>query len=138
MFRPTPNAFAPIDQDVYWRTGGDPNIHYLHGYWSLAPDEALVIEIDPPECQTWNFQLDNWWMESLDHERQMTINKHTAKLDDGRLTIVVADKDPGWGNWIDTCGHTSGTALLRWLGADHHPLPECKVIDLGQTDLEAP
>jgi hypothetical protein len=51
-------------------------------------------------------------------------------LDGDRLTIVVADRDPGWGNWIDTSGHTSGTALLRWLGAEKHPIPDCRVIDL--------
>jgi hypothetical protein len=74
-------------------------------------------------------------MESLDHERKITVNKHTAVLDDDgldgdRLTIVVAERDPGWGNWIDTCGHSSGTALLRWLGAANHPIPQCRVIDL--------
>jgi hypothetical protein len=41
----------------------------------------------------------------------------------GRLTLVVAERDPGVGNFIDTCGHSSGTALLRWLGAEHHPVP---------------
>ena len=46
------------------------------------------------------------------------------------LTLVVAEKDPGFGNWIDTTGHTSGTALLRWVGTDHHPLPTCKVVTL--------
>ena len=51
-------------------------------------------------------------------------------LDGDRLTIVVADRDPGWGNWIDTCGHRTGTALLRWLGAEKHPIPACRVIDL--------
>ncbi|MCW2569969.1 MAG: hypothetical protein JWO88_27, partial [Frankiales bacterium] len=51
--------------------------------------------------------------------------------DDGTVTFVVADTDPGWGNWLDTTGHTSGTALLRWVGADHHPLPTCRVETLS-------
>lgn len=130
MFMTRPNEMPDFGQEMFQKAGGDPEIFYLHGYWTLEPGQAWVIETEVPDCPYWNFQLDNWWMESLDHERTITINKHTATLDDGRLTIVVADKDPGWGNWIDTCGHTSGTALLRWLGADHHPLPECKVIDL--------
>jgi hypothetical protein len=67
-------------------------------------------------------------MESLDHTHRITVNKHTAVVDAGRVTIVVAGKDPGWGNWIDTAGHTSGTALLRWLGATHHPVPHCTVV----------
>jgi len=125
-----PNELPDLGQDMFQRAGGDPEIFYLHGYWTLEPGQAWVIETAVPECPYWNFQLGNWWMESLDHERKITVNKHTATLDGDRLTIVVAARDPGWGNWIDTCGHTSGTALLRWLGATTHPVPECRVIDL--------
>ncbi|MGH3878753.1 MAG: DUF1214 domain-containing protein [Actinophytocola sp.] len=128
MFMRHPNELVDFGQDMFQRAGGDPEIHYLHGYWTLRPGEAWVIETDVPDCPYWNFQLDNWWMESLDHARRITVNKHTATLDEGKLTIVVAERDPGWGNWIDTAGHTSGTALLRWLGAKSHPVPSCKVI----------
>ncbi|HWN35541.1 MAG TPA: hypothetical protein VNP03_22510 [Pseudonocardia sp.] len=134
LFMTRPNELPDFGQQMFQRAGGDPEIFYLHGYWTLRPGEAWVIETDVPECPYWNFQLDNWWMESLDHRRAITVNKHTAVLDpDGRLTLVVAARDPGvgnWGNWIDTCGHTSGTALLRWLGAASHPLPKCRVVPL--------
>jgi hypothetical protein len=129
-FMSRPNELPDFGQDMFQRAGGDPEIFYLHGYWTLEPGQAWVIETDVPDCPYWNFQLSNWWMESLDHERRTTVNKHTATLDSGTLTIVVAQRDPGWGNWIDTCGHTSGTALLRWLGATNHPIPRCRVIDL--------
>ncbi|MFL6123474.1 DUF1214 domain-containing protein [Actinophytocola sp.] len=129
-FAERPNELPDFGQDMFQRAGGDPEIFYLHGYWTLEPGQAWVIETAVPDCPYWNFQLGNWWMESLDHERRITVNKHTARLDGDRLTIVVAARDPGWGNWIDTCGHTSGTALLRWLGAATHPIPECRVIDL--------
>jgi len=131
MFMTRPNELVDFGQEMFFKAGGDPEIFYLHGYWKLEPGQAWVIETDVPECPYWNFQLDNWWMESLDHERQITFNKHTAKLDEnGRLTLVIAERDPGWGNWVDTCGHASGTALLRWLGATNHPIPTCRVIDL--------
>ena len=135
MFMTRPNELADFGQEMFQKAGGDPEIFYVHGYWTLEPGQAWVIETDVPDCPYWNFQLDNWWMESLDHERKITVNKHTAVLDgdglDGdRLTLVVADRDPGWGNWIDTCGHNTGTALLRWLGAEKHPIPDCRVIDL--------
>jgi len=129
-FMSRPNELPDFGQDMFQRAGGDPEIFYLHGYWTLAPGQAWVIETEVPDCPYWNFQLSNWWMESLDNERRITVNKHTATLDGDRLTIVVAARDPGWGNWIDTCGHTSGTALLRWLGATTHPIPRCRVIDL--------
>jgi hypothetical protein len=132
MFMAEPNELLPRDQEFFQKAGGDPEIFYLHGYWELQPGQAWVIETDvPADAPYWNFQLSNWWMESLDWDKRITVNKHTARLgDDGRLTLVVADKDPGWGNWIDTTGHTSGTALLRWVGTDHHPLPTCKVVSL--------
>jgi hypothetical protein len=129
-FMSRPNELPDFGQDMFQRAGGDPEIFYLHGYWTLEPGQAWVIETAVPDCPYWNFQLDNWWMESLDHERRITVNKHTATLEHDQLTIVVAERDPGWGNWIDTCGHTSGTALLRWLGATTHPIPRCRVIDL--------
>jgi hypothetical protein len=128
LFMTRPNELYDVGQDFCQRAGGDPEIYYLHGYWHLAPGEAWVLETDVPECPYWNFVLQNWWMESLEHQRRTWINKHTATLEpDGRLLIVVAEQDPGVGNWIDTCGHTSGTALLRWLGASEHPQPKCRV-----------
>ncbi|GAB2847850.1 DUF1214 domain-containing protein [Lentzea nigeriaca] len=133
-FMARPNELPDFGQEMFQRAGGDPEIFYLHGYWSLRPGEAWVIETDVPDCPYWNFQLDNWWMESLDHShKKITVNKHTAVLDsDGRLTIVVAERDPGVANWIDTCGHGSGTALLRWLGATEHPIPKCRVVSLEE------
>lgn len=129
LFMTRPNELLDFGQEMFQRAGGDPEIFYLHGYWTLGPGEAWVIETDVPDCLYWNFQLDNWWMESMDHRRRITVNKHTATLDpDGRLTLVVAERDPGVGNWIDTCEHETGTALLRWLGAGTHPLPTCRVV----------
>ncbi|MDG3009432.1 DUF1214 domain-containing protein [Rhodococcus sp. D2-41] len=132
MFMTRPNELPDWGQDHFQNAGGDPTIFYLHGYWKLAEDEAWVIETEVPDCEYWNFVLQNWWMESLDHDRMNTyINNHTAELnDDGTLTIVVAAKDPGFGNWISTAFHDEGTALMRWVGADNHPLPSCKVVKL--------
>lgn len=131
-FMSRPNELPDFGQEMFQKAGGDPEIFYLHGYWKLEPDEAWVIETEVPDCPYWNFQLSNWWMESLDYRyHNIWINKHAAKLNkDGTLTIVVAAHDPGYGNWIDTVGHTSGTALLRWAGAKTHPLPRTKVVKL--------
>lgn len=132
LFMTRPNELPDWGQEMFQRAGGDPEIFYLHGYWSLEPGQAWVIETQVPDCPYWNFQLDNWWMESMDWDKRITVNKHTARLeDDGRLVLVVAAEDPGWGNWIDTTGHGSGTALLRWVGAAEHPLPTCRVVELS-------
>jgi hypothetical protein len=59
------------------------------------------------------------------------VNNHGGRLnDDGTLTIVVSATDPGYGNWISTGFHGEGTALLRWVSAENHPLPTCKVVKI--------
>ena len=132
LFAQHPNAFPAIDQSMFQKGGGAKDIYYAHAYWKIAADEAWVIEVTPPECYYWNFQLDNWWMESLDYRfRQITVNKHSARYEaDGSIRIICAASDPGTGNWIDTSGHTEGTALLRWAGATEHPLPVARIVKL--------
>jgi hypothetical protein len=127
------NRLPRFDDEVARRAGGDPNIVYYHSYWQLEPDEALVIEATPPECETWNFQLNNHWMESLDYRYfPISVNKHTAGYrEDGSVRVVVAHEDPGTGNWIDTCGHDRGTMCWRWIRADAHPEPHTRVVKLA-------
>jgi hypothetical protein len=130
LFAQHPNIFPTIDQSMFQKGGGAKDIYYAHAYWKIAADEAWVIEVTPPDCYYWNFQIDNWWMESLDYRfRQITVNKHSARYEaDGSIRIICAASDPGVGNWIDTCGHREGTALLRWAGATEHPLPAACIV----------
>ena len=109
---------------------GDPNNKFWHGYWCLDEGEVLVIEAMPPECDVWNFQLNNYWEESLDYRYfNVHINKHTARYEkDGRVVIIVSPRDPGWGNWIDTVGHRHGTLGLRWTRAIDPPKPSLRVL----------
>ncbi|MCB2067381.1 MAG: DUF1214 domain-containing protein [Erythrobacter sp.] len=131
-FKPTPNQIYLGDQAVFQRAGGDPKIWYGHAYFDLQPGEAWVLEVMPPKCRMWNFQLDNYWMESLDHvHQQVWVNSHQAKYeDDGRIVVVCADEDPGFGNWVDLAGHRRGTALWRWFEAEDFPVPQCRVVRL--------
>jgi acylphosphatase len=56
-----------------------------------------------------------------------------AKLNtDGSVTVVIAAKDAGVGNFLDTAGHTSGTILWRWVDAKTHPIPKCRVVKLNE------
>jgi hypothetical protein len=138
-FRPDVNTLPPADQAYCQSIGGDPNIFYFHSYWELAEDEALEIRAPRiPECQTWNFQLDNYWLESLDYRfHQITVNKHTARYEeDGSVVLYVAHSDPGAGNWIDTAGHRLGSMCWRWTGADDHPELETRVVKIGE--IQAP
>ncbi len=133
-FRKHVNQLPRFDDSVSMGAGGDPNIAYYHSYWELAPNEALVIETTPPECTHWNFQLDNHWMESLDYRYyRVWTNKHIARAEaDGSVRVVVAHEDPGVPNWIETAGHARGTMCWRWIGAQEHPEPATRVVDLSE------
>jgi len=136
-FQKHTNELPKFDDSISMGAGGDPNICYYHSYWKLGPEEALVIEVTPPDCESWNFQLDNHWMESLDYRHhRIHVNKHTARYrHDGSVRIVVAHRDPGVENWIETAGHGQGTMCFRWIRADTHPQPRTRVVSLS--DLEA-
>lgn len=133
-FQAHSNELPMFDQEVSNRAGGDPNITYFHSHWALGPDQALVIDATPPPCDHWNFQLNNYWMESLDY-RYYTIhtNKHLATYrPDGSVRIVVAHRDPGVPNWIDTVGHESGTMSFRWIRAATPSQPRTRVVKLSE------
>jgi len=86
------------------------------GHFQLADDEALVLSLDPIGAKYLAVQLASGWLSSLDYLH------HTASLNlsqampnaDGTLTLVVAPKDPGVSNWLDTTGLHEGTLFVRW------------------------
>lgn len=129
-FARQPNELLPMDPAVTGGAHGDPNIAFHMGYWKLARDEALLVEAEPPECDFWNFQLNNHWMESLDYRHhRIHYNKHsTAYRPDGSFRLVVAHSDPGVPNWVDTAGHAQGTMGLRWIKATSQPRPRTRVV----------
>ncbi|MBW2261201.1 MAG: DUF1214 domain-containing protein [Deltaproteobacteria bacterium] len=133
-FRAHVNTLPEFDQSTSLAAHGDPNICYYHSYWKLAPDEALVVEATPPECDYWNFQLNNHWMESLDYvHHRICINKHDAVYGKGgSVRIVVTHEDPGVPNWLDTAGHAFGTMCFRWVRAKSHPQPQTRVVKLSE------
>jgi len=133
-YKPLPNELPPADQKLCHSVGGDPNIFYYHGYFELADDEALVVEVERiPECRTWNLQVDNYWMESLDYRyHRIHVNKATAQYEaDGSVRIVIAGRDPGVPNWLHITGHREGTLCFRWIGATEYVHPVCRVVKLA-------
>jgi hypothetical protein len=131
------NQLPQFDPDKSDAAGGDESIIYYHSYWRLAADESLIIEVQPPPCEAWNFQLNNHWMESLDYRYyNICINKHNAAyLADGRVRLVVSHRDPGMPNWIETAHHLEGTMCWRWyrIHKGHHAVqPGCRVVKLNE------
>jgi hypothetical protein len=134
-FAAHPNTLPRFDAKVATAAGGVPHIAYYHGYWQLEEGQGLEIEVTPPDCDYWNFQLGNHWMESLDYRYfPVSVNKHSAVREaDGSVRVLVAARNPGhprWPNWIDTCGHDRGTMCWRWVRAGDHPQPRTRVVSL--------
>lgn len=136
LFSSHVNQLPPNDQAMCLRAGGDPSIYYHNSYWRLKPTEALLIEFMPPRsCRTWNFQLSNYWMESLDYRHhRISVNSYSAHVEaSGLVRIVVAHSDPGPGylNWLTTAGHEVGAMLLRYVEARDFPLISTQVVVLN-------
>jgi len=134
-FQSHSNQLPLFDPEVSNAAGGDSRIIYYHSHWKLEKLEALVITARPPQCDTWNFQLNNYWMESLDYRYyNICINSHNARLnEDGSVTVVVAHENPGIDNWIETAGHSEGTMCWRWyrpLG-DYPKSIDTKVVNIN-------
>ncbi len=131
-FASHPHQIRPIDPQLLAFAQGDPDTSYNYGYFDLGPDQAWIIEFEPPECEYWNIQIGNHWLESLDFEHYPTsLNHHTAAVEaDGTVRVVVARRNPNHPNWLDTAGHARGGLALRWVDAAHEPEVRCRVVDL--------
>ena len=87
-----------------------------------------------PKCQTWNIQVDNYWMESLDYRyHRVSLNQAQAKVSHtGSVTIVLSGVNPSCTNWISTAGHSEGTLCFRWVGAEGCVDPQVVVTPLNK------
>jgi hypothetical protein len=99
-------------------TGGGMSTNiYAGGVYELAPDEALVVESRIPVPPMYiGFHLSNFWGESFDYASRLTsLNGFQAERDpDGAIRYVIAHRDPGVPNWLDTTGHPEGFMVPRW------------------------
>ena len=104
---------------------------YSMGPYLLKPDEALLIEGRLPRCSFANLVLWNRWMMSYEfRSRSVSRNRRQMSLGkDGSYRIVVAHRDPGVPNWLDTEGRPFGTIFWRFLQPEETPeRPRTKVV----------
>ncbi len=87
---------------------------YLGTWYRLATDEALVVEGDVPEALYWSASLQNAWLQSYAHGTA-AMNHTQIRTQDGRYRLVVAARDPGSTNWLDTGGQQEGLLAIRYL-----------------------
>jgi hypothetical protein len=123
------NQLPMGDQAFFQAAGGDPKICYLHGYYDFDKSEYMEITTDIPDCEYWNFQLENYWMESLDYRHYpIHINESSATFNnDGTLTINISHLPINIKNNLITEGRNNGAMLLRWIGASSYPIPNVEI-----------
>ncbi|MGD8608927.1 MAG: hypothetical protein PVH21_16630 [Myxococcales bacterium] len=126
--------------------GGQATNFFGGGIFDLGADEALIAEVALGEEPVYvGMHLTDYWGQSLDYANRLTsINQAQAhRDDDGRLRYVIAHRDPGVPNWLDTTEHPSGYITLRTTfpqppPADRQPTVACRVVPFQQIPQELP
>jgi hypothetical protein len=134
----SPNTFNPPFDGT--AMGAAAENRPVMGSFQLAPDEALVVEVEPPQGLYWSYSIGNPWWETIDYGRhQSSLNGHQAVVDDdGLLRVVVAHSDPGVANWLDTAGHSEGPIILRCVRTETAPVPTTRVVPMADIAAALP
>lgn len=134
------NALNPPNALGLATGGGQSTNIYAGGVFELAPDEALVLTTRVPVPPLYiGAHLSNLWGESLDFaNHQSSLNGFQAERDaDGALRYVVAHRDPGVPNWLDTTGQPEGFMALRWAYSEKPPRDEWPTVGVEKIGFDA-
>ena len=98
------------------RNGGLTTQASAHVNFQLQPDDAAIVEYEPAGAGYSAFQLTEWLFRSADYQTiQSSRNTSQCSVDrDGRVRLVIARRDPGVANWVDTGDRSHVLAMLRW------------------------
>lgn len=131
-----PNQFIPPKKDDSHEAityAARDNVYSMAPF-VLAPDQALLIRGRFPNCRFSNVVLFNRFLQTLDYEeRSISLNRAQTVLDaDGNFEMILAHRDPGRPNWLDTEGRPYGIMFWRFQlpEGDISPL-ETEVITLS-------
>jgi hypothetical protein len=130
-----PNRFVPPVIDDSNKAVGYAAVDnvYAMAPFVLGPDQALVIRGRFPKCRFANLVLWNRFMQTLDYEtRTISLNRaQTARDAQGNFEMIVAHRDPGRPNWLDTEGRPYGLMFWRFQLPEEEIQPlETEVITL--------
>jgi hypothetical protein len=96
---------------------------YSMAPYLIGPDQALVIRARWPKCRCANVDL--WTRHQMTYDyanRQVTLNRAQTQLEpDGSFRVVIAHRDPGVPNWLDSEGRPFGVVFWRYM------LPESEI-----------
>lgn len=130
----TPNVFVkPVKPGDFALAAADAA--YSMTMCFLQPEEALVMTGRWPECRCANVSLWNRHMQTFDFvSRQVSLNRKQTKLEpDGTYRIVIAHRDPGVPNWIDTEGRAFSMIFWRFMLPEGDiETPQAKVVRISE------
>ena len=117
-----PNQFNPpagLQPGGY----GAADIVNLMAPYALQPEEALVIEGRLPPCRFANIMLWNRYLQTYDYANHpVSLNRQQMHIDaDGGFRVVIAHRDPGVPNWLDTTGEPFGLIYVRYILPEAQP-----------------
>lgn len=131
----TPNEFPQPVQDnsnVQISYAAKDNVYSMAPF-VLRPNEALLIRGRFPKCRFANMVLFNRFLQTLNYEERTTsLNRAQTEQDaNGNFEMVVAHRNPGHPNWLDTEGRAYGIMFWRFqLPEEDIPALRTKVITL--------
>lgn len=115
---PTPNQFVPPKKDDTHDAityAARDNVYSMAPF-VLGPQQALLIRGRFPKCRFSNVMLFNRFLQTLNYEeRSISLNRaQTVLQDDGSFEMILAHRDPGRPNWLDTEGRPYGIMFWRF------------------------
>jgi hypothetical protein len=132
------NAFLG---DRFEGNGGIAAQMYYQGLYEFGPDEALILESDMPDSvHYWSVQLVDPFYSAIDfifHSAAYN-GRQTWIGADGKARFVVASRDPGVPNWLDSAGWQRGGMFWRWHTASSYPTPTVKRVALADLRRHLP
>ncbi|MDE2405849.1 MAG: DUF1214 domain-containing protein [Sphingomonadales bacterium] len=110
-----------------------------HMIWKLAPDEALIVEMDAHDG-FWIFGMGGALVGSLDFlTRPVSATPaRTAVDEDGVVRLVLAHEDPGVANWLDTQGFAEGNLTYRNLLSQQGAAIRTRLVKAANLPAELP
>ena len=112
--------------DRFQGHGGIAAQMYYQGLFEFGPDEALILESELPDSvHYWSVQLVDPFYSAIDFIfHSAAFNGRQARVDtDGKVRFVIATRDPGVPNWLDSAGWRQGGMFWRWHTASSFPVP---------------
>lgn len=122
-----------VDSKVIANNLPGPGIGYVGAMYTLADDEAIVIEGKQVPCRYWSAQILTRFLEAGDYRHfPVAINDRQVDFDDdGSFRIYASAKDPGVRNWMSTQGYRRGQIVVRSLLAQEDFEPALSVVKIA-------